>query len=112
MSYLQALLSDLPALILDDFMTSSPQLLDLPSDLLPLILGPTQWSARRSCRAFLHYQSVGRTSLKLSWGKDDPDNREQLAGLLARKLCGHRGRGCLAASTQHRNVRMRQRHEA
>ena len=36
---LQALLSDLPALILDEFKPASTQLLDLPNDLLPLILG-------------------------------------------------------------------------
>ena len=115
MSDLQALLSDLPALILDDFKTSSPQLLDLPNDLLPLILGHSQWSARRTCRALLDLQSVGCTSLKLRWGERGLGIQRAAGGaVLARKLCYHRGRGCLAAvvsSTQHRNVRMRQRHE-
>ena len=58
-------------------------LLDLPCDMLSLILGQTQWTARRTCRALLDHQSAGRTSLELKWGKDDPDSREQLAGLLA-----------------------------
>ena len=86
MSYLLALLRGLRALILSDLTTADlayPQLLDLPIDVLPLILGQTQWSARRTCRAFLDHQSAGRTSLKLRWGKDDPGSSEQLAGLLA-----------------------------
>ena len=71
-------------------------LLDLPSDLLPLILGRTQWSARRTCRSLLNHQSAGRTSFKLRWGRedpipddpndddlDDPNSSEKVAGLLA-----------------------------
>ena len=88
MSALQGILRDILAHILGRCNTENTesnqltQLLDLPSDLLPLIIGQTRWSARRTCRALLDYQNAGRTSLKLRWGKDDPASSERLAGLL------------------------------
>ena len=80
-----------------------PYLLDLPSDLLPLILGQTQWSARRTCRALLDHQSAGRTSLKL-WGKDDPRSNKQLAGLLA-QLPHLAALHCFDTTQKVRNIR-------
>ena len=58
-------------------------MLDLPTDLLSLILGQTQWSARRTCRALLDHQSAGRTSFRLRWGTHDLDSSKKLTGLLA-----------------------------
>ena len=87
MSDQHGLLGDLPVVILSKVKTTSTAQLDLPNDLLSLILGQTQWSARPTCLALLDHQNAGRTSLKLRWGKDDPESTEQLAGLLAQLPC-------------------------
>ena len=78
-------------------------LLDLPNELLSLILGQTQWSARRTCRALLDHQSAGRTSLRLKWGKDDPRSSEQLAGLLA-QLPRLAALGCVDTTGRVRDI--------